>query len=164
MKKTLSGCAFTLQQLENSYGRDRRAYRLRFAKNNQERGGLSEIGGQMNETEEESVVVVEPQGKKTEEPDPARNGAQSFRNEACEILQLEGREIVKALAAEAKKGHIQCAKFLYDLADENCKLGAAEMIRRVRSLALQWTTEPLWTGEVDDEKAETAGGSGEPKG
>ncbi|MGO9437848.1 MAG: hypothetical protein ACLPH3_23170 [Terracidiphilus sp.] len=116
MKKTLSGCAFTLQQLENSYGRDRRAYRLRFAKNNQERGGLSEIGGQMNETEEESVAVVEPQGKKTEEPDPARNGAQSFRNEACEILQLEGREIVKALAAEAKKGHIQCAKFLYDLA------------------------------------------------
>jgi hypothetical protein len=123
------------------------------------RGGLSEIGGQMNETEEKPAELIELRGEKTEKPAQELSGAESFRKEANLVLQLEGKEIAKALAAEAKKGHIQSARFLYDLADENCKLGAVEMIRTARSLAMQWTTEPLWAREVDEETAETAGGS-----
>jgi hypothetical protein len=128
------------------------------------RGRLSGIGGQMNETEEKPPAVDEPQEQETEKPKPGRSGAENFRAEADRVLQSEGKDIAQALAAEAKKGHIQSAKFLYDLADENCKLGAVEMIRTARSLAMQWTTEPLWVREVDEETAETAGGSRELEG
>jgi hypothetical protein len=119
------------------------------------RGGLSGIGGQMNETEEKPAAVDEPRGQETENPKLERSGAENLRAEADRVLQSEGKGIAQALAAEAKKGHIQSARFLYDLADENCKLGAVEMIRTARSLAMQWTTEPLWVGEVE-------GGSQEP--
>jgi hypothetical protein len=129
------------------------------AKNNQERGGLSGIGGQMNETEDKPAAVVALPGKETEKPEAPCRGAKSFRAEADRVLQSDGKSIAEALATEAKKGYIQSAKFLYDLADENCKLGAMEMIRTARSLAMQWTTEPLWIGEVDEAMAETAGGS-----
>jgi hypothetical protein len=97
--------------------------------------------------------------KKTEKPKRARSGAKNLRAEADRVLQLDGKSIAEALAEESKKGHIQSAKFLYDLADENCKLGAVEMIRTARSLAMQWTTEPLWAREVDEETAETVGGA-----
>ena len=139
------------------------ACRLHFAKNNQERGGLSGIGGQMNETEDKPAAVVAPRWQETEKPEASSSGAKSFRAEADRVLQLDGKDIAEALATEAKKGYIQSAKFLYDLADENCKLGAVEMIRTARSLAMQWTTEPLWAGEVDEKIAETAGGSREPE-
>jgi hypothetical protein len=125
--------------------------------------GCPGIGGQMNETEDQTAVVVEPPGKEAEKPKQIRSGAESFRSEADRVLQSDGKKIAEALATEAKKGHIQSAKFLYDLADENCKLGAMEMIRTARSLAMQWTTEPLWIGEVDEAMAETAGGSREPE-
>jgi len=137
---------------------------LPILRNDHMRGGLSGIGGQMNETEERPAAADEPQEQKTENPELERSGAENLRAEAGRVLQSEGRDIAQALAAKAKKGHIQSARFLYDLADENCKLGAAEMIRTVRSLAMQWTTEPLWTREVDEETAETAGGSRELEG
>lgn len=124
-------------------------------RNDHMRGGLSGIGGQMNETEEKPAAVDEPRGQETENPKLERSGAENLRAEADRVLQSEGKGIAQALAAEAKKGHIQSARFLYDLADENCKLGAVEMIRTARSLAMQWTTEPLWVGEVE-------GGSQEP--
>jgi len=126
--------------------------------------GCPGIGGQMNETEDQTAAVVEPRGKETEKPKAPCNGAKRFRAEADRVLQSDGKDIAEALATEAKKGHIQSAKFLYDLADENCKLGALEMILTARSLAMQWTTEPLWIGEVDEAMAETAGGSREPEG
>jgi len=140
------------------------ACRSRPAKNNQERGGLSGIGGQLNETEDKPAAGVESQGQETEESEVACSGARSFRAEADRVLQIDGKDIAEALATEAKKGHIQSAKFLYDLADENCKLGAIEMIRTARSLAMQWTTEPLWAGEVDEAMSELAGGSRELEG
>jgi hypothetical protein len=105
----------------------------------------------MDETEKEPTVTILPPEKESEKSARVRSGAESFRAEADLILQTNGKSIVTALAVEAQKGHIQSAKFLYDLADENCKLGAVEMVRRARSLALQWTTEPLWTGEPGDE-------------
>ncbi len=135
--------------------------RSRLVQNNQERGGLSGIGGQMNETEDKPAAAGEPRGQETEKPKPGCSGAVSFRKAADRILQQNSELIAFALAEESKKGHIQSAKFLYDLADENCKLGAIEMIRTARSLAMQWTTEPLWVGEVDEETAESAGGSRE---
>jgi hypothetical protein len=128
------------------------------------RGGLSEIGGQMNETEEKPAAVDEPRGQETEKPRHGRSGAESFREAADRILKQNSELIAFALAEESKKGHIQSAKFLCDLADKNCKLGAVEMIRTARSLAMQWTTEPLWAREVDEETAETAGGSRELEG
>ena len=140
------------------------ACRSRTAKNNQERGGLSGIGGQLNETEDKPAAGVESRSRETEKPKLDRSGAASFRKAADRVLQLDGKDIAEALATEAKKGHIQSAKFLYDLADENCKLGAVEMIRTARSLAMQWTTEPLWVGEVDEAMAETTGGSRELEG
>jgi len=118
----------------------------------------------MIETEEKPAAVDEAQGQETEKPKPGRSGAGSFREAADRILQENSELIARALAEESKKGHIQSAKFLYDLADENCKLGAVEMIRIARSLAMQWTTEPLWAQEVDEETAETAGGSRELEG
>jgi hypothetical protein len=132
------------------------------AKNNQERGGLSGIGGQMDETEDKPAAAIEPQGDETESAGRERSGAESLRAEADLILRLEGKEIAKALAAESKKGHIQSARFLYDLADENCKFGAVEMVRTARSLALQWTTEPLWAGEADEETVKPERGGLEP--
>jgi hypothetical protein len=137
---------------------------LRSAKNNQERGGLSGIGGQMNETESKPAAVIELQGKELEEAGVSCSGAESFRAEASKVLQLEGRDIARALGAAAKMGHIQSAKFLYDLADKNCKLGAMEMIRTARSLAMQWTTEPLWIGEMDELMALTSGAAGSGRG
>jgi hypothetical protein len=141
---------------------DRRICQLGFAKNNQERGGLSEIGGQMNETKEKSTVTILPPEKKDNKTTPVRSGAESLRAEADRVLQIEGKGIAEALAVEAKKGHIQSARFLYELADENCKLGAVEMIRTARSLAMQWTTEPLWVGEADELMAKIEDESREP--
>jgi hypothetical protein len=106
----------------------------------------------MDETEDKPAAAVELQGDESEAA-CEQSGAESFRAEAGRILQLKGGVIIEALAAEAMKGHLQSAKFLYDLADENCKLGAAEMVKMARSLALQWTTEPLWTGEPDAQTA-----------
>jgi hypothetical protein len=118
----------------------------------------------MIETKERPAAADEQQEQETEKPKPGRSGAGSFREAADRILQTNSELIVLALAEESKKGHIQSAKFLYDLADENCKLGAVEMIRTARSLAMQWTTEPLWAREVDEGTAETAGGSRELEG
>lgn len=104
----------------------------------------------MNETESEPAAVIELQGQESEKANRRRSGAASFRRAVDRILQENSEPIAIALAEASKKGHIQSAKFLYDVADENCKLGAAEMMRTARSLAMQWTTEPLWIGEMDE--------------
>jgi hypothetical protein len=137
---------------------------LRSAKNNQERGGLSGIGGQMNETESKPAAVIELREKESEKPNPRRSGAATFRRAVDRILQENSEPIAIALAEASKMGHIQSAKFLYDVADENCKLGAAEMIRTARSLAMQWTTEPLWIGAIDELMALTSGAAGSGRG
>jgi hypothetical protein len=80
------------------------------------------------------------------------------------VLEESSIEIARALARSSMDGHIQSAKFLYELADDHHNLGAAEITRDIRSLASDWTAEPEWLAEMTEEDAETAGGSREPEG
>lgn len=73
--------------------------------------GCPGIGGQMNETEDQTAVVVEPPGKEAEKPKQIRSGAESFRSEADRVLQSDGKKIAEALATEAKKGISRAPSF-----------------------------------------------------
>lgn len=80
------------------------------------------------------------------------------------ILRNECLDIAQSLAKSSKDGHIQSAKFLFDLADEHQKLGTAEITRRLHNLAIDLAAEPEWPGILSEETAETAIGSREPEG
>lgn len=128
------------------------------------RGGLSGNGGQMSEAKRKLVVMDSPRKQETEQQPDRIGGASEMRVAADIVLQEKSLEIANALAQSSMDGHIQSARFLYELAEENEKLGPAEGARKLRSLADEWAAEPEWLAELREEDAETAGGSREPEG
>lgn len=101
-------------------------------------------------------------------PEPERtkvgSGADDMRAAADLVLQNHCMEIAAGLAKNSMEGHIQSSKFLYDLADENQKLGASEIHERLHTLASELEAEPQWREESSEETAESTGGSREPEG
>jgi hypothetical protein len=118
----------------------------------------------MNEEEQKPVVTESPRIPETEKQTTETGGAAMLRQAVDMVLQDKSMDIALALAKSSVEGHIQSTKFMYDLADEQAKLGTMEIAAKLRSLASEWATEPLWLGESSEEVAETAGGSHEPEG
>jgi hypothetical protein len=122
---------------------------------------LSGIGGQMINIRRTLVMSEsspEPERKKV------RSGADDMRAAADLVLQNNCMEIAAGLAKNSMEGHIQSSKFLYDLADENQKLGGSEIHERLHTLASELEAEPQWHEESSEETAESTGGSREPEG
>lgn len=118
----------------------------------------------MNEAERKLVVMNPPREQETEKQNNNSTGAQDMRLAANMVLEESSLEIARALAKSSMDGHIQCARFLYDLAEYHEKLGATELSRTIRSLASEWAAEPEWLAEMSEQDAETTGGSREPEG
>ncbi len=100
-------------------------------------------------------------------PEPDRrkvgSGAEKMRAAADLILHKNCMEIAEILSQSSKEGRIQSWKLLYDLADENRRLGADETREHFHTLASELEAEPQWCEEASEETAETAGGGREPE-
>lgn len=118
----------------------------------------------MIEAERKFVVMNSPREQETEQQNTNRKGAAEMRLAADMVLEESSIEIARALARSSIEGHIQSARFLYNLAEDREKLNSAEITQTIRSLASDWATEPEWLAEMSEEDAETAGGSHEPEG
>ncbi|MGA8730906.1 MAG: hypothetical protein WB608_19275, partial [Terracidiphilus sp.] len=73
---------------------------------------------------EQDFVASETQ-REAEQKKVSR-GAEDLRAAADLVLQELSMEIAKSMAKSSMEGHIQSAKFLYELANENQKLGPVE--------------------------------------
>jgi hypothetical protein len=121
------------------------------------------MGGQMNEAEQNHAAMNSPHASDTQKQTSNR-GAAKLRDAACKELATNGVKIARALRKSSTAGHIQSAKFLYELARLNEELGRTEQARKIRSLAAEWMEEPEWNPEMSEESAETASGGLEPEG
>ncbi len=127
------------------------------------RGRLSGIGGQKMETQHQLVVNDSPRKQEKEAKSTERSGAEEMRLSAHIVLRQKGRAIVDALADCGIKGHIQCVKLLYDLAERYGVLAQEEETQRCVSLASLWAAEPEWIAQSNEKNAETNGGCREPE-
>lgn len=118
----------------------------------------------MSEAKGKLVVIDSPRNEETGQQAESRRGAGEMRCAADIVLREKSLEIADALAKSSLDGHIQSAKFLYELAGEHERLSPAEGAHKLRSLASEWAAEPEWLAELREEDAETAGGSREPEG
>lgn len=118
----------------------------------------------MSEAERKLVVMDSPRKQEPEQQQNPCGGASEMRVAADIMLREKSLEIADALAKSSMDGHIQSARFLYELAEEHEKLGPAEGAPKLRSLASDWAAEPQWLAELREEDAETTGGSREPEG
>ena len=122
---------------------------------------MSGIGGQMIEAERILVEREPPQEANT--TDTANGGAAMMRQAADEVLKDRFMDIALALAKSSEEGHIQCSKFLYDLADKSKPLGEVEIARQFHSLADELAAEPQWRWDEDENTANSAGESLKPE-
>lgn len=116
----------------------------------------------MIEEEQKLVVEESPLAAETEKK-AVGSGATVLRKAACKMLHDHGLEIAEALRKSSTQGHIQSAKFLYELAKLQEELGKTESARQIRSLASELAAEPEWDAESSEESAEIAGGRREPE-
>jgi hypothetical protein len=108
------------------------------------------------------LLKAEP-SRETSTTNSANSGAAMMRQAADEVLRDRCMDIAFALANSSIDGHIQSSKFLYELADENQKLGPVEIVQQFHSVATDFANEPEWTGDPSEESLEEAVGSVEPK-
>ena len=117
----------------------------------------------MSEAEGKLVVIHPPRDKETGNQNNQTNGAQDLRLAANLVLEESSLEIARALTRSSMEGHIQSARFLYQLAELHEKQGAVESARSIRSLASEWAAETEWLAELSEEDAEMTGGGREPE-
>lgn len=86
------------------------------------------------------------------------SGAEQMRQAANEALQSKCKKIAEGLAARSLDGNVQCVKLLLELAAEQPQASPAETERAGRSLASDWSVEPLWGSELSEGTAETGTG------
>jgi hypothetical protein len=104
----------------------------------------------MNAAEPKLVRSKKASAKKPK----VKGGAAHMREVADEIVGRDCKPIVEALSSNSKKGEMQSARFLYDLAQTAEDSGEGEGgAEKFRSIALEWANSPEWKGET---KAETA--------
>ncbi len=116
------------------------------------------------ETQHKLVVIQSPRNSETEQESPVLNGAEQMRIAADIVLREKSLDIADALADSSLQGHIQCAKFLYDLAERYGAYAQKQAEEQSHSIATQWEAEAEWTQESSEETAETNGGSREAEG
>lgn len=116
----------------------------------------------MIEAERKRVVMESPRRAETRKKTIGR-GAAELRAAADMFLDAKCIEIAESLAESSLKGHIQSTKFLFALADGHQELDAEEVSGQLRSLATEWAAEPQWIAEMNEQMAETTGGSREPE-
>ncbi len=116
------------------------------------------------ETQNKFVGMQSPRKSETEQEPPILNGAEQMRLAADIVLREKSLDIADALADSSKQGHIQCARFLYDLAERYGAIAQKQTEEQDQSIAAQWAAEAEWTGQSCEENAETNGGSREPEG
>jgi len=101
------------------------------------------------------------------EPEPERplfpTGAALLREAADMALADKSMDIALALAKSSSEGHIQSAKFLYELALLQENRGRSEQARNIRSIAGEWMDEPEWNGEMSEAVAQIIRGGVEPE-
>jgi hypothetical protein len=96
-------------------------------------------------SQQPKLVVME---QRTNDEKPKRTrGAAQMRDAADMILDHDCIDIAEALSTNGKKGQMQSAKFLYDLAKSAEASGEADGARKVRSMALELANAPPWDGE-----------------
>jgi hypothetical protein len=116
------------------------------------------------ETQHELVGIQSPRKSEAEQEPPVLNGAEQMRIAADIVLREKSLDIADALADSSKQGHIQCAKFLYDLAERYGAYDRKQAEEQDESIATRWAAEAEWTRQSSEESAETSGGSREPEG
>jgi hypothetical protein len=105
--------------------------------------GSPGLARQMNATATKLAIV-----EKASEPKLQRKGGAAQMREAADlIVQQDCLEIAEALSKSSKNGHIQSAKFLYELAQEKERAGEGDGARKFRSMAEELANAAQWTGD-----------------
>lgn len=79
------------------------------------------------------------------------------------VLREKALDIAEAMAGSSVQGHIQSAKFLYELAEREEELHEGEGAAKLRSYATEWASEQEWVHEIHPDTAETATAPREPE-
>ena len=107
------------------------------------------------ESQAKLVVMDAPRKQETETESTVGTGAEQMRIAADIVLREKSLDLALALAKSGLEGHIQCAKFLYDLAERYGASVQKQAEPSGPSLAEQWAAEPEWTATGNQTTAET---------
>lgn len=122
------------------------------------------MDGQNMETQKNFVVMPSPRNQETEAESTVGTGAEQMRIAADIVLREKSLDLAVALAKSGLEGHIQCARFLYDLAERYGTSVQQQTGEPPRSLATEWAAEAEWKDPGNKESAETVEESREPQG
>jgi hypothetical protein len=115
----------------------------------------------MSATREKLVVLDKKESTRAAKPKRRKKtGAAKMRKAADEVVGRDCEPIIDALSTNGKKGSIQSAKFLYELAHTAEESGEGENAEDFRNMALELANSPEWKGSPlkthrDDEDQET---------
>ncbi len=107
------------------------------------------------ESQTKRVEIDSPRKQETKTGSTVGTGAEEMRVAADILLREKSIDLAEALLKSGLDGHIQCARFLYDLAE---RYGASVQKQAEPpgiSLADQWAAEPQWTEPGSSNSAET---------
>ena len=116
------------------------------------------------QTQDNGAAGTTPRKQEVETESTVGTGAEQMRIAADIVLRERSIDLADALAKSGLEGHIQCARFLYDLAERYGASVQKQADRPGPSLAEQWAAEPEWIASGRDDSAETTGASREPEG
>lgn len=107
------------------------------------------------ESQAKLVVIDSPRKQEAETESTVGTGAEQMRIAADIVLREKSIDLAIALAKSGLEGHIQCARFLYDLAERYGASVQKQAEPSGASLAEQWAAEPEWTASGNQNTAET---------
>jgi hypothetical protein len=114
------------------------------------------MDGQYMESQAKLVVIDSPRKQETETESTVGTGAEQMRIAADIVLREKSIDLAIALVKSGLEGHIQCARFLYDLAERYGASVQKQAEPSGPSLADQWAAEPEWTASGNQNTEETS--------
>ena len=117
--------------------------------------GVDGIGGEMVVARKKQAVRGKARGTAAQKKAPGR-GTAKMKAAADKTLEVNSREIAKALLAKTLEGNSTSAKLLFALAEGQIDCEDEPAVQRLRSLAEELAAEPQWNGELEETEAEEA--------
>jgi hypothetical protein len=96
-------------------------------------------------TSKPKIVEIKKKKRKASRS-KARRGSEKLREATNKVMSRDSKKIAEALSENGIKGQLQSIKFMYDLSEAGTSADEQEDARKVRSMALELSNSPQWTG------------------
>jgi hypothetical protein len=106
----------------------------------------------MNEQERNPLVKRKKQAGTRSKRKPSV--AEQLRRAANKALAENCETIANRLSTSSMEGNLQSTRLLYQLAELSDDRSEGDGVRKFRSMASKWASEPQWSGDQSEENSD----------